>query len=98
MYARVTVFRLKKGRTDEAAGLFNGSIVPAARSQEGFRGAYFLADRESDRCVALTFWESAALAAANEENRYYQEQLVKLISLFEEPPIREGYEVAVESR
>ncbi len=98
MYARVTVLSFRKGKTDEAVEVFDSSIVPAARIQAGFRGAYFLADRESDRCVALTFWESAATAAANEENRYYQEQLVKLIGLFEEPPIREGYEVAVECR
>ncbi len=98
MYARVTSLSLKKGTTDEAVGIFHGSIVPAAKEQAGFRGAYFLTDSASDKCVALTFWESADAATANEENRYYQEQLVKLMKLFVEPPIREGYEVAVESR
>mgnify|MGYP001595770619 CR=1 FL=1 len=72
--------------------------MPAARAQKGFRGIYLLADRPSARCVALTFWENEAAAVANEENLYYQEQLIKLMRFFLSPPVREGYEVVVESR
>jgi hypothetical protein len=32
---------------------------------------------------------------ANEHSRYYQEQLVKFIELFQSPPIREGYTLSV---
>jgi hypothetical protein len=35
---------------------------------------------------------------ANEENRYYQEQLVKFMPLFLSDPVREGYELVLEAR
>jgi heme-degrading monooxygenase HmoA len=96
MYVRVTILNFKKGKTDEAVGIFDKSVIPAARVQKGYRGSYFLADRESDKCIALTFWDKEEDAAANEVNRYYQEQLVKFMNLYSAPPIREGYDVAVE--
>ena len=45
--------------------------------------------------MALTFWDNEAAARANEENRYYQEQLVKFLQYFSGPPIREGFTVNV---
>lgn len=93
MYARLTTLSFKKRKTDEALRIFESSIVPAARAQKGYRGAYFLADRAADKCVVVTFWDAEADAAANEANRYYQEQLVKFMSLFASTPIRDGYEV-----
>ena len=98
MYARVTTLQFKTGTTAEGIGVFEQSVLPAARTQKGYRGAYFLADRAADRCIAVTFWDKAGDAAANEENRYYQEQLLKFMHLYSAPPIREGYEVAVEHR
>jgi heme-degrading monooxygenase HmoA len=88
----------KKGKAEEAVRIYETSVLPAAKAQKGYRGCYYLADRQADKCIAVTFWESEKDAAANEENRYYQEQLIKFIGLYADPPIREGYEVAVESR
>ncbi len=98
MYARVTILQLKKGKVDEALHIYEASILPAAEAQKGYRGSYVLADRQAGKGITLTFWESEKDALANEENRYYQEQLVKVMDLFAAPPIREGYEVAVSDR
>jgi heme-degrading monooxygenase HmoA len=98
MYVRMTTLTFRLDRADEGIRIFDESVVPAARAQKGFRGAYLLADRQAGRCVALTFWDDEAAAKANEENLYYQEQLVKFMPLFTSPPVREGYEVVVESR
>jgi heme-degrading monooxygenase HmoA len=98
MYVRMTTLSFVRERADEGIRIFDESVVPAARAQKGFRGAYLFADREAGRCVALTFWDDEASAVANEANLYYQEQLVKFMPLFTSPPIREGYEVVVESR
>ena len=97
MYARLTIMTIKKGGTAEAIRIHETNALPVARVQKGYRGSYFLADREADKCVAMTLWESEADAAANEENRYYQEQLVRFMALYAAPPVREGYEVAVEN-
>ena len=98
MYVRMTTLTFRVDRADEGIRLFEESVVPAARAQKGFRAAYLLADRQAGRCVALTFWDDEASALANEDNRYYQEQLVKFMPLFTSAPVREGYEVAVEAR
>ncbi len=98
MYARITILTLKKGTAAEAIRIYSKSILPAARSQAGYRGSYVLADWEADKGITVTFWESEQAALASEENRYYQEQLVKAMHLFAAPPVREGYEVAVENR
>ncbi|HSA96938.1 MAG TPA: hypothetical protein VLJ16_12870 [Acidobacteriota bacterium] len=97
MYARQTTMSFRAEMYDEGIRLFETSVVPAARAQKGFRAAYLLGDRASGRAVALTFWDDEASAVANEENRYYQEQLVKFLSHFTAPPVREGYEVVVEA-
>lgn len=98
MFVRMTTLMFHADRADEGIRLFEQSVVPAARAQKGFRGVYLLADRPAGRCIALTFWDDEASAVANEENRYYQEQLVKFMPLFTSAPVREGYEVVVESR
>jgi heme-degrading monooxygenase HmoA len=98
MYVRMTTLTFHSDRAEEGIRIFEDSVVPAARAQKGFRGVTLLADRPAGRCVALTFWDDEATALANEDNRYYQEQLVKFIPLFTSPPVREGYEVVIESR
>jgi len=98
MYVRMTTLTFRIEKADEGIRIFEQSVVPAARAQKGFQGAYLLADRQVGRCVALTFWDDEAAAAANEENLYYQEQLVKFMPLFTSAPVREGYELVVDSR
>jgi len=96
MYTRLTIFRLKINRIDEAIELYRESVLPAAKTQKGFSHAYLLTDRKTGDGISMTFWETQADALANEENRYYQEQLVKFFPWFESGPIREGYEVSLQ--
>ena len=97
MYARVTMLSIQKGRGAEAVKIYKTSVLPAARSQKGYRGSYVLADWKTDKGITVTFWRSEKDALASEENLYYQEQLVKFMSLYSSPPVKEGYEVAVEA-
>lgn len=96
MFARTTTIFIKPERIDEAIAIYETSVIPAAREQKGFRTATYLADRRSGKGISLTFWETEADAVANEENLYYQEQLVKFMNLYSAPPVREGFEVAIE--
>lgn len=95
MYARLTALSFRIEKADEGVRIFETSVVPAARAQKGFRAAYLLGDRRSGRSVAMTLWEDEAAAVANEDNRYYQEQLVKFLPIITSPPIKEGFEVEV---
>lgn len=97
MYARVTVTHMKTDRLDEVITLFAESVIPAARSQQGFKEMYLLTDRTTGKGLAIGMWESEADANANEQSGYYQEQLNKFKDLLAGPPVREGYEVSVKS-
>ncbi len=95
MFARMTIMMLQTDRIDEAITIYKKSVVPAAKKQKGYRGAYLLPDVPSGRGISVTFWNSEEDALANEESLYYQEQLAKFLEIFSGPPIKEGYDVVV---
>lgn len=80
---------------DEFIKIYESSIVPAARAQKGYCGAYFLVDRKTGKIVSITLWESEDDAVANEKSLYYQEQLIKVKDYLRGSLIREGFEVSV---
>ena len=95
MYARLTSAQIKKDKIEEFTEIYNKSVVPAAKAQKGYRGSYVLVDQDTAKGIAITLWESKEDALANEESRYYQEQLAKFVTLFIQAPVRELYEVTV---
>jgi heme-degrading monooxygenase HmoA len=97
MYARLTNVNVKPEKIDEAIRIYKTSVVPATKQQKGFVAAYLLVDRPTGRGISMTIWKTEKDALANEHNRFYQEQLVKFLELFQAPPIREGYEISVKA-
>ncbi len=98
MFARITKFRFKIEKMEMGIKLFNESVVPSAKAQKGFCRISFLLNRETREGASITYWDSEEDARANEENRYYQHQLVKFLNFLEQPTyIREGYEVMIEA-
>jgi hypothetical protein len=95
MHARLLKMQVKPERIDEAARLFAEDIVPNCRTQAGYRGSYFLVDRKLGECVPITLWETETDMMATEENRFFQNQLVKFLGLFRHGLVRETYEVVV---
>jgi heme-degrading monooxygenase HmoA len=95
MFARMTILQVVPENYDDAIKLFRRSVVPEAKKQKGYRGACLLSDPKSGKGIVVTFWRNEADAVANEESRYYQEQLVKSLQYLSGPPIREGYMVNV---
>ncbi len=95
MFARMTIIQVNLEDIDGAIGIYKKSVVPAAEKQKGYKGACLLIDRQAGKGISVTFWKTEKDAQANEENLFYQEQLVKFQPLFSGPPIREGYEVVV---
>ena len=95
MFARLTIVQVRTGNIDETIKTFDESIIPAAKSQKGYQGAYLLTDRQTGRCIAISFWDREGHAVANEQSGYYQAQLDKFTEFFTGPPVREGYEVSV---
>src|SRR5689334_17577043 len=97
MYTRVVIVQLSPGRTDQAITIFQDFVLPAARNQPGFKGAYLLTDRRTGKFLSFTLWESEADLSASETNGYYQEQIAKFagVGVFAGAPVRESYEASV---
>jgi heme-degrading monooxygenase HmoA len=93
MFARLLRIQTKIDRIDEASKLFEKSVIPLCKDQKGYKGAYFLADRKTGNSIPLTMWESEEDMLATERSRFFQEQVIKFLSFFKSPPIREAYEV-----
>jgi heme-degrading monooxygenase HmoA len=97
MFARMTTGETKLVWMDKFVKTYEERIVPVAKQQKGYCGAYFLIDRKTGKVVSITLWDCEEDALANEKSRYYQEQLVKVMNILTKPPIREGYEVVVQA-
>ena len=97
MFARVNLNQVSVEKVDEVIKIWEEGIIPAAKSQKGFCGAYLLTDRKTGKGMGITLWESEEDAITNEESGYYQEQLNKFKDVFIVPPVRVGYEVSVQA-
>ena len=73
MFARVTTIQGPPERVDDAARQIQEQVVPAMRQMSGYKGGYWMADRQSGKFIAVTLWESEealrASAAAAEQSR-----------------------------
>ncbi|MGB6865506.1 MAG: hypothetical protein WBE11_07410 [Candidatus Aminicenantaceae bacterium] len=94
-FARLTITQSKIESFDEMVKLYSESVVPAAKSQNGYLGILLLTDRTTGKAISIALWESEEDAIANEKSGYYQEQVAKFKDYFTAPPVREGYEVSV---
>ena len=97
MFARLTIVQVKSDKLDETIKIFEEGVIPAAKSQKGYCGAYLLTDRKTGKGIALTLWDSEEDAIANEQSGYYQEQINRFKDFFTAPPVREGYEVSIQA-
>lgn len=95
MYARLLVIHTEIKRIDDAAMLFEESVIPLCKEKKGYKGAFFLADRKTGKCILITHWESEEHMLATEQSRFFQEQVVKFMRFFKSDPIREAYEVVI---
>ena len=97
MFARVTVVQVNIEKIDDVINLFRDSVVPAAKSQKGYRGIYLLTDRKTGKGYSIALWETENDAIANEKSGYYQGQVGMFKDYFTAPPIREGYDVGIQA-
>ena len=97
MHVRVATVHVQPEKTQEAIDIYKNSVVPAAKAQKGFQGAYLMTDASSGKAISITVWESEADMLAGESGSgYYQEQIAKFGSLFIGPPDLDHYELSVE--
>ena len=66
MFARVTTAQGSPDQLDQAARYIQEQVIPVGRQQRGFKGAYFLGDRQTGKVLAVTLWESEEAMRASE--------------------------------
>jgi hypothetical protein len=76
VHARVTFAQVKPEDIEDSARLFGEGIIPAAREEEGFRGALFLV-RDDGTVMAIDLADSLDHLRANEKHRLYQAEIAK---------------------
>ena len=73
MHVRAVTVQIQPGKMQEAIDVYKDSVVPAAKAQKGFQGAYLMTDASSGKGLSITFWDSEADMEAVESIWYYQE-------------------------
>ena len=96
MFARFTIVQVNVDKIDEVIKIYEDSVVPAAKSQNGYRSATLFADRKTGKGYSISIWDSEEDAITNEQSGYYKEQVGKFAEFMTAPPIQEGYEVTVQ--
>jgi heme-degrading monooxygenase HmoA len=98
MVVRATEAEIDVVRTipSDAIALFEQSVVPALRGEEGYEGCYVLLSEEG-KMLVLTFWSSEEAAAATRHSGFYQEQVEKFAEIvtYRQEPGRETYDVVL---
>ena len=95
MYARLVTTYVRKGKLDEALKLFEESVIPEGKAQEGYFGIYLLTNKETGKIVSITLWDTKEDARANEESGYFQRQVEKFNDVVTETPVKEEYDVSI---
>jgi heme-degrading monooxygenase HmoA len=96
MYARVTVATAQSGKLDELIKVMRDSVLPAAKKQKGFKGSFFLTDRNTGKGMSIGLWNTEADMTADESGGHYRERVAKVAPLLAGQPTTEHYEVSVQ--
>lgn len=95
MFARLQTVHQPADKLDQLTELAREQL-PGARELEGFRGFYYLVDRDSGKALVLSLWDSQEdirrLEAGNESMREHVRREARL-----ESPASEIYEVALQA-
>ena len=94
MFARVFSAQIQSGKMDEVIQVVEGSIIPAAKTQAGFKGLVLLTDPNAGKAMIVSQWASEADRAASESNGFLREQLAKLGALVAGPPSTERFQIS----
>jgi hypothetical protein len=66
MIAKVRTVAVSPAAVEPGVSYLQGTMLPAAREIDGFRGMIGLVDRQSGRAITVTLWESAEALEASE--------------------------------
>lgn len=96
MHARVVSMEMLPMSVGEAVRIYRERVLPAAREQQGFRGALMLTDPDTGEGLSISLWDSEEYMHASETSGFYHRKLDELDSLFTSTPVRKHYEISAQ--
>lgn len=91
MFARVTHVQSKPGKLDEIVAVYQDSVIPLLKQQQGFHSTFLLTDPDTGKGMSITLWETEADRQAGDSNGLVLEQVMKVVPLMAAPPVREAF-------
>jgi heme-degrading monooxygenase HmoA len=86
MIGRVSTIQIKKGKEGEAVEILKEVVHnTVSKKVKGYRGVQFLADPNTGKGYAISYWDSEEDAIANEQSGYDQAQIDKFNEVFAVP-------------
>lgn len=67
MFARVSTYTGTSDELDEAIRQVRENTLPKLMQLDGYKGAYFLVDRQNGKSLSVTLWESEEAMSTSEE-------------------------------
>ncbi len=67
MFARVSTYTGTSDELDEAIRQVRENTLPKLKQLDGYKGAYFLVDRQNGKSLSVTLWESEEAMSTSEE-------------------------------
>jgi heme-degrading monooxygenase HmoA len=95
VHARVVDLTVRSVDTKEMVRVYREEVVPAAREQEGFKGAMLLTDPQTGIGISITIWETEAEREAAVSGGFYDEKIEKFAALLTGTPVRKHYDVSL---
>lgn len=94
MYARVIHSEVFPGKVDAAVSIWGDKVAPGLKQAKGFKGAYLTGNREINKGVTITLWETKEDADAM--NATLPQLLALFDGIFSAQPSVETYEVLLQ--
>jgi len=95
MHARIISGLIRPNKREEFMSIFQDTIIPRAKAQEGFASLLLLVDSKTNKFHSITLWETEYHMSSNESTMYLVKQLGSVAADFAGPPTTERFEVVV---
>jgi heme-degrading monooxygenase HmoA len=95
VHARVVDLRVRSVDTKEMVRVYREEVVPAAKQQRGFEGAFLLTDAQTGIGISITLWRTEADREVGEVTGFFDEQISKFSDLLTDTPVRRHYDLSV---
>ena len=93
MHAMVVDLRTNPVDTKELVRVYRDEVVPMARENRHFKGAWLLTDPDTGVGISITLWNTDR--HAGEIEGFYDEKVEKFAALLTETPVRKHYDLDV---